>query len=103
MSATTVLIVCYNILVKGSRNPLLQEHDSAMLGAISPHGEYCYSTSSTETTPSYDQLNYNEKIERFFNSKPLVTTADGSDEDNVNSNSASNDTSGKSNTGEKTI
>lgn len=68
----------------GSRNPLLQEHDSVMLGEISPHHEYYDSKSSTETPPSYNQLNYNENLERFFKSKPLVTTM-YSDEENVNS------------------
>ncbi|KAG7212739.1 hypothetical protein KM043_013005 [Ampulex compressa] len=76
----------------GSRNPLLQEHDSVMLGDISPHHEYFDSKSSTETPPSYNQLNYNENIERFFKSKPPVTTMYGSDEENVNS---SNDEGGK--------
>ncbi|XP_072762384.1 period circadian regulator isoform X2 [Anoplolepis gracilipes] len=61
------------------------EHDSVMLGEISPHHEYYDSKSSTETPPSYNQLNYNENIERFFKSKPLVTTIYGSDEENVNS------------------
>lgn len=75
----------YNILVKGSRNPLLQEHDSVMLGEISPHREYYDSKSSTETPPSYNQLNYNENIERFFKSKPPVATMYGSDEENINS------------------
>ncbi|XP_070530422.1 period circadian regulator isoform X3 [Cardiocondyla obscurior] len=70
----------------GSRNPLLQEHDSVMLGEISPHHEYYDSNSSTETPPSYNQLNYNENIERFFKSNPLVATMYGSDEENVNSN-----------------
>ncbi|CAL1679142.1 unnamed protein product [Lasius platythorax] len=69
----------------GSRNPLLQEHDSVMLGEISPHHEYYDSKSSTETPPSYNQLNYNENIERFFKSKPPVTIMYGSDEENVNS------------------
>ncbi|XP_029178906.1 period circadian protein isoform X2 [Nylanderia fulva] len=69
----------------GSRNPLLQEHDSVMFGEISPHHEYYDSKSSTETPPSYNQLNYNENIERFFKSKPPVTTMYGSDEENVNS------------------
>ncbi|XP_015600144.1 period circadian protein isoform X2 [Cephus cinctus] len=70
----------------GSQNPLLQEHDSMMLGELSPHPKYCDSKSSTETPPSYNQLNYNENIERFFKSKPLVTTAlYGSDEENVHS------------------
>lgn len=82
----------YNILVKGSRNPLLQEHDSVMLGEISPHHEYYDSKSSTETPPSYNQLNYNENIERFFKSKPPVATMYGSDEENINS---SNEEGGK--------
>ncbi|XP_031827624.1 period circadian regulator isoform X3 [Nomia melanderi] len=76
----------------GSRNPLLQEHDSVMLGEISPHHEYYDSKSSTETPPSYNQLNYNENIERFFKSKPPVATMYGSDEENINS---SNDEGGK--------
>ncbi|KAL0133381.1 hypothetical protein PUN28_000844 [Cardiocondyla obscurior] len=62
------------------------EHDSVMLGEISPHHEYYDSNSSTETPPSYNQLNYNENIERFFKSNPLVATMYGSDEENVNSN-----------------
>ncbi|XP_077280683.1 period circadian regulator isoform X2 [Temnothorax americanus] len=69
----------------GSRNPLLQKHDSVMLGEISPHHEYYDSKSSTDTPPSYNQLNYNENIERFFKSKPPVATMYGSDEENVNS------------------
>ncbi|CAD1471106.1 unnamed protein product, partial [Heterotrigona itama] len=76
----------------GSRNPLLQEHDSVMLGEISPHHEYYDSKSSTETPPSYNQLNYNENIERFFKSKPSVATMYGSDEENINS---SNEEGGK--------
>lgn len=89
---TTLILSRYNILVKGSRNPLLQEHDSVILGEISPHHEYYDSKSSTETPPSYNQLNYNENIERFFNSKPPVATMYGSDEENVNS---SNDGGGE--------
>ncbi|KAL2716755.1 period circadian protein isoform X1 [Vespula squamosa] len=68
----------------GSRNPLLQEHDSVMLGEISPHHEYYDSKSSTETPPSYNQLNYNENIERFFKSKPPVAIMYGSDEEMLN-------------------
>lgn len=88
----TIILSRYNILVKGSRNPLLQEHDSVMLGEISPHHEYYDSKSSTETLPSYNQLNYNENIERFFKSKPPVATMYGIDEENVNS---SNDEGGE--------
>ena len=63
-----------------------------MLGEISPHHEYYDSKSSTETPPSYNQLNYNENIERFFKSKPPVATMYGSDEENINS---SNEEGGK--------
>ncbi|XP_043289198.1 period circadian protein isoform X2 [Venturia canescens] len=73
----------------GSRNPLLQEHDSAILGAISPHDRYCDSKSSTETPPSYGQLNYNEKITRYFDSKLLVSATYG-DGDNTNLSVPSN-------------
>ena len=42
-----------------------QERDSVMLGEISPHHDYYDSKSSTETPPSYNQLNYNENIQRY--------------------------------------
>lgn len=47
-----------------------------MLGEISPHHEYYDSKSSSETPPSYNQLNYNENIQRFFMSKPMTTVSD---------------------------
>ncbi|XP_017478335.1 PREDICTED: period circadian protein isoform X2 [Rhagoletis zephyria] len=50
----------------------VSERDSVMLGEISPHHEYYDSKSSTETPPSYNQLNYNENLQRFFNSKPVT-------------------------------
>lgn len=59
-----------------------------MLGEISPHHDYYDSKSSSETPPSYNQLNYNENIERFFQSKPKTTVSDESSE----RPSASNDT-----------
>lgn len=50
-----------------------------MLGEISPHDGYYYdSKSSSETPPSYNQLNYNENIQRFFQSKPKTTVSDES-------------------------
>lgn len=49
-----------------------------MLGEISPHHDYYDSKSSSETPPSYNQLNYNENIERFFQSKPKTTLSDES-------------------------
>ncbi|CAH1996430.1 unnamed protein product [Acanthoscelides obtectus] len=57
---------------------LLQERDSVMLGEISPHHEYYDSKSSSETPPSYNQLNYNENLQRFFESKPKTTVSDES-------------------------
>lgn len=48
----------------------ISERDSVMLGEISPHHEYYDSKSSSETPPSYNQLNYTENLNRFFESKP---------------------------------
>ncbi|XP_017778157.1 PREDICTED: period circadian protein isoform X2 [Nicrophorus vespilloides] len=59
-------------------DPTISERDSVMLGEISPHHEYYDSKSSTETPPSYNQLNYNDNIQRFFQSKPKTTVSDGS-------------------------
>ncbi|XP_067005842.2 period circadian protein isoform X2 [Anabrus simplex] len=62
------------------------ERDSAMLGEISPHHEFYDnydSKSSTETPPSYNVLNYNENIQRFFESKPKTTLSDGSMESKI--------------------
>ncbi|EDW00102.1 period circadian protein isoform X2 [Drosophila grimshawi] len=50
----------------------VSERDSVMLGEISPHHDYYDSKSSTETPPSYNQLNYKENLQRFFNSKPVT-------------------------------
>ncbi|XP_075155755.1 period circadian regulator [Haematobia irritans] len=50
----------------------VSERDSVMLGEISPHHDYYDSKSSIETPPSYNQLNYNENLQRFFNSKPIT-------------------------------
>ncbi|XP_018579022.1 period circadian protein isoform X2 [Anoplophora glabripennis] len=55
-----------------------EERDSVMLGEISPHHDYYDSKSSSETPPSYNQLNYNENIQRFFQSKPKTTVSDES-------------------------
>ncbi|KAL9886226.1 period circadian regulator isoform 1-T3 [Glossina fuscipes fuscipes] len=50
----------------------VSERDSVMLGEISPHHEYYDSKSSSETPPSYNQLNYNENLQRFFSSKHMM-------------------------------
>ncbi|XP_072931109.1 period circadian protein-like isoform X2 [Epargyreus clarus] len=44
------------------------ERDSVMLGGISPHHDYNDSKSSTETPISYNQLNYNDTLQRYFDS-----------------------------------
>ncbi|XP_047544163.1 period circadian protein isoform X5 [Vanessa atalanta] len=44
------------------------ERDSVMLGGMSPHHDYNDSKSSTETPISYNQLNYNETLQRYFDS-----------------------------------
>ncbi|XP_071052691.1 period circadian protein isoform X2 [Onthophagus taurus] len=59
-------------------DPTISERDSVMLGEISPHHEYYDSKSSSETPPSYNQLSYNENIQRFFQSKPKTTVSDES-------------------------
>ncbi|KAJ8961293.1 hypothetical protein NQ318_008978 [Aromia moschata] len=59
-------------------DPTVSERDSMMLGEISPHHDYYDSKSSSETPPSYNQLNYHENIQRFFQSKPKTTVSDES-------------------------
>nr|BAL72156.1 PERIOD, isoform 2 [Apteronemobius asahinai] len=72
------------------------ERDSVMLGEISPHHDYYDSKSSSETPPSYNQLNYNENIQRFFESKPKTTLSDESGESKMEANrSNSTDEEGK--------
>ncbi|CAH0716461.1 unnamed protein product, partial [Brenthis ino] len=44
------------------------ERDSVMLGGISPHHDCNESKSSTETPISYNQLNYNDNLQRYFDS-----------------------------------
>ncbi|KAF2905946.1 hypothetical protein ILUMI_00229 [Ignelater luminosus] len=58
----------------------ISERDSVMLGEISPHHDYYDRESSSETPPSYNQLNYHENIQRFFKSKPMTTASDESGE-----------------------
>ncbi|CAH1109624.1 unnamed protein product [Psylliodes chrysocephalus] len=59
-------------------NPTISERDSVMLGEISPYHDYYDSKSSSETPPSYNQLNYNENLQRFFQSKPKTTVSEES-------------------------
>ncbi|KAL9697523.1 hypothetical protein quinque_000964 [Culex quinquefasciatus] len=64
------------------------ERDSVMLGEISPHHDYFNSKSSSETPPSYNQLNYNDNLQRFFDSRPVMNIEE----------SLKNDSSGGTNT-----
>lgn len=54
------------------------EHCSVMLGEISPHhhSDHDDSKSSSETPPTYNQLNYYENLNRFFNSQPATFVPD---------------------------
>ncbi|XP_062565455.1 period circadian protein isoform X2 [Armigeres subalbatus] len=54
------------------------ERDSVMFGEISPHHEYFDSKSSSETPPSYNQLNYNDNLQRFFESRPVMNVTESS-------------------------
>ncbi|XP_055633275.1 period circadian protein isoform X2 [Toxorhynchites rutilus septentrionalis] len=48
------------------------ERVSVMLGEISPHHDYFESKSSSDTSPSYNQLNYNDNLQRFFDTHPVM-------------------------------
>ncbi|KAM3968404.1 period circadian regulator [Aphomia sociella] len=52
------------------------ERDSVMLGGISPHHENNDSQSSTETPISYNQLNYNQNLQRYFDNHQLFQFED---------------------------
>lgn len=49
------------------------ERDSVIICEVSPHHDYADSKSSSETPPNYNQLNYNENLQRFFDSRPATT------------------------------
>ncbi|XP_050430110.1 period circadian protein isoform X2 [Adelges cooleyi] len=53
------------------------DHDSVMLGEISPHHNH-ESKSSSGTPPSYTQLNYNDNIQRFFESNIIRIPSEAS-------------------------
>ncbi|XP_033222551.1 period circadian protein-like [Belonocnema kinseyi] len=72
----------------GSRNPLLQEYAIAMPKKISrEHAREGSSNSSTEAVPSYNQLNFEANMDRFFSSNLVLTANYGNDEDSINANS----------------
>lgn len=48
----------------------------SMIGEISPHHEIYHNETSSKSPPSYNQLNYNEKLFRFFHSNPTTNSTD---------------------------
>ncbi len=44
--------------------------NTSVLGNISPH----HDETGSESPPSYNQLNYNDNLTRFFNSQPKTLT-----------------------------
>lgn len=72
----------------------ISERDSVMLGEISPHHEYYDSKSSSETPPSYNQLNYSENLNRFFESKPEEAIQMDTDQNAASSGQAGEDSTG---------
>ncbi|XP_058823804.1 period circadian protein-like [Topomyia yanbarensis] len=59
--------------LKVESNLTFSELNSITLGEISPHHKNLDSQSSSETPPSCNQLNYNDTLDRFFNSCPIVS------------------------------
>lgn len=53
------------------------ERNLVISDKISPHEAYYESNSSSESPPTYDQLNYNEKLRRFFDSNPFTLSKEG--------------------------
>ncbi|ODN00419.1 Period circadian protein, partial [Orchesella cincta] len=69
----------------------VMERDSVMLGEISPHhDDQSGSNQSSETPPSYNQLNYRENIE----SHPKTVRSDESAESKMDTNQTANRSSG---------
>uniref|UniRef100_A0A1Q3EZL0 Period circadian protein n=1 Tax=Culex tarsalis TaxID=7177 RepID=A0A1Q3EZL0_CULTA len=66
------------------------ERDSVMLGEISPHHDYFNSKSSSETPPSYNQLNYNDNLQRFFDSRPVMNIKESQKNDSSGGTSTEN-------------
>nr|CAD7433607.1 unnamed protein product [Timema monikensis] len=58
----------------------ISEKGSVTLGGISLHNANGDNTTSRDTPPSYNQLNYNDNIQRFFESRPKTTPTVGSRE-----------------------
>lgn len=74
--------------MKGSHNPLLQEYAITMPRKISPqHACEGSSNSSTKSVPSYNQLNFEANMDRFFSSNLVLTANYGNDEDSITANS----------------
>ena len=52
-----------------TKAPSVTTGNTSVLGNISPHDE-----TGSESPPSYNQLNYNDNLTRFFNSQPKTLT-----------------------------
>lgn len=74
-----ILTIFYNVILKGQKKRLYEENNSVV------HHNYCDSKLS-DRTPSYGQLNYNEKIAKFFSSELQINNDFRASFDTVNSN-----------------
>ncbi|XP_055546667.1 period circadian protein-like isoform X6 [Wyeomyia smithii] len=52
------------------------KRDSMIIGEVSPHHEGLDSKTTSDTLLSYNQLNYNDNIQRFFDSCPVINVCD---------------------------
>ncbi|XP_050534913.1 period circadian protein isoform X3 [Daktulosphaira vitifoliae] len=68
------------------------DRDSVMLGEISPHHNH-ESKSSSGTPPSYTQLNYNDNIQRFFESNFKRVPSDNTSVESYSKSGSLEDTS----------
>ncbi|XP_057342123.1 period circadian protein isoform X2 [Microplitis mediator] len=73
------------------------KREGVMAGEISSPQKCSGTKSSSETPLTYHQLNYNDKIERFFNSKPIVNIGSVIEEKIFHSNSQTSNSSPRKN------
>jgi len=50
---------------------------SVVMGDISTHGGSIIDSNSADTPLSYSMLNYNQNLERYFQSQPKMMSSDG--------------------------
>ncbi|KAK4879539.1 hypothetical protein RN001_007685 [Aquatica leii] len=58
-----------------NHDAMVSELKDVNLSDTSPRNDYYDRESSSETPPSYNQLNYNDNINRFFKSKPMTNAS----------------------------